>query len=157
VNNFFLASGLPYSKAVSVKVRRQDTNTVTELSFHQYNVGTFGTHPFLFSIWFWPQAHLCLTDPVPIISARSALIIGETFSNAFVGSFQFPCSLFPEGGNSTATFDYLLTHYYGEGCAANATNHCIPVVKDVPPLHEPRSVVLTNLPLICENWRNRWV
>jgi hypothetical protein len=77
--------------------------------------------------------------PTEIVTSRHYLS-EPSFPNAFVADYTLPCRLFPEGGQTSDTFDYLLTHYYGPGCAANATDACQPLLVDVPPHSGPHSM-----------------
>jgi hypothetical protein len=126
-----LVSGFPGgSTAVSIKIASQTTGIQTQLLFLQYGIGEIG---------YTPQA---------IVSARQRLINGPVYPNAFQASFQFPCGIFAEG-ESEATFDWLLTYYSGEGCAADNVEACSTIIKDVPPLSGERTVVIKNNDEVC--------
>lgn len=129
INLDLLVTGFPHSQAISIKLC-DGAGKITDVQFTQFGVGDVGN------------------EPSTIVSSRQRLIGGTVYPNAFQASFQFPCSLFDDG-QTEGTFKYLLTHYYGDGCSANNTAACTPIIRVVPPLLEPRQVLIKDNAEIC--------
>ena len=142
INVDLLATGLDLyftnTTGISVALRDRKTKKRTQLTWNQRDVNGIEDGTQYFKI---------------LTSHNGGIFFGDVGQNAFAGEGQFPCSLFDDNVGGSAEFDWLLTHYIdlpGGKCQYNATKHCLPILVDILPLEEPRTILLKDNAGVCD-------
>ncbi|CAF9911163.1 MAG: hypothetical protein GOMPHAMPRED_007331 [Gomphillus americanus] len=133
INLDLIATGFHnLSTAISVKLRNPKTGRISQTEWFQRN-----------------SDGIQYTDKLYKILSSHRISFDPDLTPAFGGEGQLPCSVFDDNPGGEAEFEWLFTHYTGDECTFNRTHACYPFLIDVPALHEPKKILLKDLPDIC--------